>query len=68
MGAPGGKPRELAEESAPTVPRNGQRGYFPDHAAERREEFARTTPGERVAEGVELSRFATRLAASARTR
>ena len=40
----------------------GQPGYYPDHARERRLEFTRTTPGERVAEAIELSRVATRLA------
>jgi hypothetical protein len=29
----------------PRLPRNGERGYFPDHDAERREAFKRTTPG-----------------------
>jgi hypothetical protein len=42
----------------------GERGWFPDHTAERREEYRRTTPGERVAEAIELSRAATRLAES----
>ncbi|HEX6701505.1 MAG TPA: hypothetical protein VF101_12330 [Gaiellaceae bacterium] len=40
----------------------GERGWFPDHTAERRAEFTRTTPAERVAEAIELSRVATRLA------
>ncbi len=43
-------------------PRNGERGYFPDHDAERRDAFKRTTPGQRVAEAIEISRVATRLA------
>jgi hypothetical protein len=43
-------------------PRVGEKGYFPDHDAERRAEFLRTTPAERVAEGIELSRWATKLA------
>jgi hypothetical protein len=37
-------------------------GYYPDQAQERRVEFTRTTPGDRVAEAIRLSRFATRLA------
>jgi hypothetical protein len=40
----------------------GERGYYPDQALERRIEFTRTTPGERVAEAIEVSRVATRLA------
>jgi hypothetical protein len=40
----------------------GTPGYFPDHAQERRVELARSTPGERVAEAIRLSRLATRLA------
>jgi hypothetical protein len=47
------------------VPKMGKRGWFPDHTAERRAELARTTPGERVAEAIELSRIATRVAAAA---
>lgn len=43
-------------------PRMGEPGYYPDHAAERRVEFTRTTPGERVAEAIELSRVATQVA------
>jgi hypothetical protein len=43
-------------------PRNGERGFYPDHDAERREEYKRTTPGQRVAEAIEISRFATTLA------
>jgi hypothetical protein len=48
-------------------PRMGEKGWFPDHTAERRAEFPRTTPGERVAEAIELSRIATQLAVDART-
>src|SRR2546423_4701392 len=44
-------------------PKMGERGWFPDHTAERRIEFTRTTPGERVAEAIELSRLGTRMAA-----
>jgi hypothetical protein len=47
------------------LPKMGQRGWFPDHTAERRAELARTTPGQRVAEAIELSRTATRVAAVA---
>jgi hypothetical protein len=47
------------------VPKMGQRGWFPNHTAERRTELARTTPGQRVAEAIELSRTATRVAAAA---
>jgi hypothetical protein len=46
----------------------GEPGWFPDHTSERRAEYARTTPAERVAEAIELSRTATRLAALARER
>ena len=52
-----------AKEPAPKM---GEKAWFPDHTAERRAEFARTTPGERVAEAIELSRTATRLAVAAR--
>jgi len=45
----------------------GQKGWFPNHTAERRAEFARTTAGERVAEAIELSRTVTRIAAAARS-
>jgi hypothetical protein len=47
------------------VPKMGEKGWFPNHTAERRAELARTTPGERVAEAIELSRTATRVAAAA---
>jgi hypothetical protein len=46
-------------------PRMGERSYLPDHTAERRAAYRRTTAGERVAEAIELSRLATRLAALA---
>lgn len=46
-------------------PKMGERGWFPDHTAERRAELVRTTAGERVAEAIALSRTATRLAAAA---
>jgi hypothetical protein len=41
----------------------GEPGYLPDHTAERRAAYRRTTPGERVAEAIEISRMATKLAA-----
>jgi hypothetical protein len=50
------------------VPKMGERGWFPDHTAERQSDLARTTPGERVAEAIELSRTATRVAAVAHRR
>lgn len=43
----------------------GQPGWFPDHAEERREEYRRATPGERIAEAIAISRTATKLAAAA---
>lgn len=43
----------------------GEKGWFPNHTAERRSEFARTTPAERVVEAIALSRTATRIAAAA---
>ena len=46
----------------------GEKGWFPDHTAERRAEFASTTPAQRVAEAIELSRAATRIAARAHRR
>lgn len=52
--------RRLGEQHR--KPRMGEPGYYPDHAQERRHEFTRTRPGERVAEAIELSRVATRLA------
>ena len=42
----------------------GTRDYFPDHAAERRAELEHTTPAQRLADAIELSRVATRLAAA----
>lgn len=41
----------------------GEPGYLPDHTAERRHEYRRTTPGQRVAEAIEVSRTVTKLAA-----
>jgi hypothetical protein len=49
-------------------PKMGEKRWFPDHTAERAAEFARRTPGERVAEAIELSRTATRLAVAASRR
>ncbi|HVM18152.1 MAG TPA: hypothetical protein VM290_11280 [Gaiellaceae bacterium] len=56
--------RQLAARHRP--PRMGERGYFPDHRAERRHEFATTTAAERVAEAIELSRTLTQLSSLAR--
>jgi len=50
--------------AAPAPP--GSRAYLPTHASERRRDFLRTTPAERVAEAISLSRTATRIAAAAR--
>jgi hypothetical protein len=47
------------------APKQGEKGWYPDHTAERRAELARTTPGQRVAEAIALSRTATRIAAAA---
>lgn len=41
-----------------------QPGEFPDHAAERRREYASTAPADRVLEAISLSRTATRVAAA----
>jgi hypothetical protein len=49
-------------------PAMGHPGWFPDHAAERRAEFATTTPAERIAEAIELSEVTTILAAVAARR
>jgi hypothetical protein len=46
----------------------GQPGWIPDHTAERRAEYRRTTPGERVAETIALSRIATKIAVAAQQR
>lgn len=48
------------------APRMGERGWYPDHAAERRADFERTTPAERVAEAIELSTVVTTLAVAGR--
>jgi transcriptional regulator with XRE-family HTH domain len=52
----------VAEPAAPP----GTRDHVPDHAAERRHDFATTTPGARVIQAISLSRTATRIAAAAR--
>ena len=52
------------DKSRPNAPVMGQPGWFPDHTAERREEYRRTTPGQRVAEAIEMSRLATKIAAA----
>jgi hypothetical protein len=39
----------------------GLPGYMPDHRQERRADYVRSTPGERLAEAISLSRTATRL-------
>ena len=49
-------------------PKMGEPGYFPDHTAERRVEYRRTTPGQRVAEAIEVSRTVTKLAVLAARR
>jgi hypothetical protein len=49
-------------------PKMGEPGWLPDHTAERREEYRRTTPGQRVAEAIEVSRTATKLAVLAARR
>jgi hypothetical protein len=46
-------------------PKLGERGWFPDPHGGTPSEFARTTPGERVAKAIALSRTATRIAAAA---
>jgi hypothetical protein len=61
--------RDLAEELArldrAAAPRMGQPGWFPDEDAIRRAEFRATTPAERVAEAISISRTATKIAAAA---
>jgi HicB family len=42
----------------------GLPGYMPDHGQERRADYLRSTPGERLAEAIRLSRSATRLTAA----
>jgi hypothetical protein len=50
------------------APKMGQPGWFPDEDGIRRAEFAATTPGERVAEAISISRTATKIAASVQQR
>jgi len=50
-------------EAKDKKPPMGTRGYFPSDDLRRRED-ATLSPGERVAHAIELSRTATRLAAS----
>jgi len=45
-------------------PRMGEPGWLPDEDAIRRAEYLRTTPGERVAEAIAISRTATKIAAA----
>jgi hypothetical protein len=49
--------RECAED--------GPARWLPDHTAERRAEYRRTTPGQRVAETIAISRTTTKLAEAA---
>ena len=53
-----------AGDAKAPVPAMGTRGFFPDQAEERRRELTLLTPGERVAQGIRLSRSATRIAAA----
>ncbi len=46
------------------APRMGKPGWLPDHTVEWSEEYKRTTPGERVAEAISISRTATKIAAA----
>ena len=55
-------------EPGEIAPKMGQPGYFPDHTAERRKEYRRTTPGQRIAEAIEASRFVTRVAVAGHRR
>lgn len=45
-------------------PRNGEKGFYPDQDAELRAHYLRTTPSQRLAEGIRLSRQMTRIAAA----
>ena len=65
MGTREPTPEDLEAEDRPQM---GEHGYFPDHTAERRAEYRRTTPGQRVAEAIEVSRTATKLAVLATRR
>jgi hypothetical protein len=46
----------------------GEPGWLPDEDAIRRAEFVETTPGQRVAEAIAISRTATKIAAAGRRR
>jgi hypothetical protein len=59
---------ESSDSGRNRAPKMGEPGYFPDHTAERRAEYRRTTPGQRVAEAIEASRTVTRLAVLAARR
>ena len=50
----------MAEERQGRPPM-GSPEYLPDHARERRAEFLRSTPSERLDEAIRLSRTATKL-------
>ncbi|MEX0675114.1 MAG: hypothetical protein WD067_10090 [Gaiellaceae bacterium] len=52
----------------PDAPKMGQRGWLPDEDAIRRAEFGSTTPGQRVAEAIAISRTATKIAAAGKRR
>ena len=58
--------RRTSDPHGKSAPRMGERGWFPDHTAERRADLARTTPAERVLEAIQLSRFQTRVAIAGR--
>jgi hypothetical protein len=49
-------------------PKMGQRGWLPDEDAIRRAKFRSTTPGERVAEAISISRTVTKIAAARQRR
>jgi hypothetical protein len=63
-----GTTRDRRGEEGSKAPVMGQPGWLPDHTAERRAEYRRTTPGERVAEAIALSRTATKIAVAAQQR
>jgi hypothetical protein len=44
----------------------GEPGWYPDHTAERRADFAHTTAADRILEALELTEVVTRLAAAGR--
>ena len=59
-GAAGWQGRPPAKAGAPM----GMPGYLPDHGRERRADFLRSTPSQRLAEAISLSRTATKIAAA----